>query len=818
MKLTKTIGKMGGGKLAIALVAVLPFACGATTFYVKPDGSDSNNGTSWETAFKTPKKGFDKIHGASENHEVVIAAGTYILTEPCRCAGPLANSGKRVVVRGATGNPADVVLKGNDTFEIIRLSRCVTVADMTISNGSNSNRTDRAAGIRVGATDAGVSIASNCIITACYNAYTNGTKTTDNKALYGGPLYVYQNGLAVDCVVSNNSSIFYGCGVTLDGENATALRCRIEGNVATNTDNSGVAVFGVNGENTHGGRMIDCVVQSNLTAYCAGARNVLWVEGCTFRGNVLDPNAVTAHSSSAMAIGVTGVIVTNCTFVDNRADSGYATIYVTQRRVNILDSRFIGNRVSTYGGAISFNIGSVSAFSSVSNCLFVSNGVATSSSKGGGAIRIDAGCVALANCTFNGNTASRGGAMDIVGSTANSTIVSCTNCVFTENQVYANGGAVRSSYAAQVRFDDCHFVSNNTPTSSDTYGGAISVNQARDGGTCIVLNSMFADNSATTYGGALDAVVEDVGDDAHLVCSNCVFSGNTAGKTGGGVRMTKYTRAILDDCRFVNNATTTQGNGENYGGGAILLYMQQAGGICAISNCVFAGNVSGGRGGAIASTWNGVCFCEIANCVFTNNSSCYQGGAVSFRERSDHDHPFSIRNSLFAFNRTTCADGSDSSGGGLVLVTSNDVEIANCTIVSNTSAYTKTAQSGGVHQRWGGRYVNCIIAYNLTKSGASQDGNWTDARGSFVNCCAWPNTTTHMTAANGCINVDPLFADAANGDFTLRPNSPCRNAGLLEGWMEGATDLAGSPRVSGKGVDIGCYEFFVPSGLFIIFQ
>ena len=40
--------------------------------------------------------------------------------------------------------------------------------------------------------------------------------------------------------------------------------------------------------------------------------------------------------------------------------------------------------------------------------------------------------------------------------------------------------------------------------------------------------------------------------------------------------------------------------------------------------------------------------------------------------------------------------------------------------------------------------------------------------------------------------------------------------GVLEDWMTDATDLAGSKRVSGKGVDMGCYELFVPGGLNII--
>ena len=91
------------------------------------------------------------------------------------------------------------------------------------------------------------------------------------------------------------------------------MGCRIEGNVATNTDNSGVSVFGVTGDKTYGGRLIDCVVQSNRVAYCGGARSVTWIEGCTFRGNSLDPNMPNQHSSSAIALGASGAVVTNCT-------------------------------------------------------------------------------------------------------------------------------------------------------------------------------------------------------------------------------------------------------------------------------------------------------------------------------------------------------------------------------------------------------------------------------------------------------------------------------------------------------------------------
>ena len=724
------------------VAAGLSLGCLATTYYVKPDGSDSNDGKSWEKAFKTPNKGFDIIHGATANHEVVIAAGTYNLTDACRCAGPEVKYNSRVVVRGETGNPADVVLKGNDTFEIVRLSRCVTVADLTISNGSNSNRANRAAGVRVGATDAGLSIVSNCIITACYNAYTNHTLGTDKKEMYGGPAYVYSNGLLVDCVVSNNSAIFYGCGVTLDGVNATALRCRIEGNVATNTDNSGVSVFGVNGESTNGGRLIDCVVQSNRTAYCGGARNVLWIEGCTFRGNSLEPNMPNAHSSSAIAIGASGVVVTNCTIVGNRADGGFATVYINQPNVRVLDSRFIGNTVGQYGGAISFSIASSSSASLVSGCLFDGNSVSLASSKGGGAIRVDAGNVNVANCTFTNNACSNGGAVDIVWNAS-------------------SGGNPNTTTRSRVAF------------------------------------------------------------------TNCLFVGNSARTCGGAVRVAVGAQAAFDHCWILGNKTTYQNYSEVQGGGGVFLYEQQAGGWCAVSNSVVANNVSALRAGGMGHSWCGYAFGEIVNCVFTNNTAAIQGGGLVIREDNKHlhDNPFVVRNSLFAFNRTTqvgtgLTSNSDANGGGIHFVSYNDVILDSCTIVSNDSGYT---MGGGVHHRWSGTITNCVIAFNTVKGNpepvtTGSSGAWAMDASCYQNSCIYPGVPSKFTVENGCVNADPLFVDPAHGDFTLQPGSPCRNVGVLEDWMTDATDLAGSKRVSGRGVDMGCYELFVPAGLYISFR
>lgn len=92
------------------------------------------------------------------------------------------------------------------------------------------------------------------------------------------------------------------------------------------------------------------------------------------------------------------------------------------------------------------------------------------------------------------------------------------------------------------------------------------------------------------------------------------------------------------------------------------------------------------------------CQAAIENCVFTNNVSYRQGGAICLREDSSHKHTdkvATIRNCLVVGNRTTGPSEAAATAGGILLVTYNDVEVANCTVVSNVASYVHNTNSGG---------------------------------------------------------------------------------------------------------------------------
>ena len=191
-----------------------------------------------------------------------------------------------------------------------------------------------------------------------------------------------------------------------------------------------------------------------------------------------------------------------------------------------------------------------------------------------------------------------------------------------------------------------------------------------------------------------------------------------------------------------------------------------------------AGSVSPGdkdadnvRGGAVFATESGTLW----DCVISNNVA--SRGAAGFGG---------------TFNRCLVTGNRVYNNG-----TFRAAEVYDCLIVNNIGNWA------GV---FGGRFYGCTIsgqsagggigesttAYNtILFDNAVQDAA---AKAICINCC----TGGQLRPGAGNIAADPLFVDAANGDFRLRADSPCINAGdATYGAGIGGADFVGAPRVQG---------------------
>ena len=278
---------------------------------------------------------------------------------------------------------------------------------------------------------------------------------------------------------------------------------------------------------------------------------------------------------------------------------------------------FVRNRSFKSGGAIAVkdNTGKVVA----TNCLFERNSIVSSPPKTptiaeGGAIK---GNVEATNCRFISNSVDVSNA---IGGTVATSLggaiagdVTATRCIFSRNSVLATPS-----------FDEKS--SNPNPIAS---GGAVF-------GNVVANQCTFSENEAfTPYGYTASAAgfpvlaipVVNLTDDAPEVEIPLVGVGVSSGgaMAGGSV--------VAVNCGFSLNESATgkidKKNGTGSGGGGAIYVLR---GASSLVNCVFSGNTSGVRGGAIHSAAKDfVDSVVISNCTFVDNGvgEGFRGAALS---------------------------------------------------------------------------------------------------------------------------------------------------------------------------------------------
>ncbi len=270
--------------------------------------------------------------------------------------------------------------------------------------------------------------------------------------------------------------------------------------------------------------------------------------------------------------------------------------------------------------------------------------------------------------------------------------------------------------------------------------------------------------------------------------SNCIIRGNAIGTDmnvwGCGAYLTGGT---LEDCEISGNLLSVKLQNLNYrvmAGGGVWM----SGGT--LRNCAVISNV-------VSSLF--------PPSQIDSPSSHQLGGGI-------YAEGGRIVNCLVAGNSAT-----NSAGGGLCA--NGTVIVSNCTFTANEAG----TYGGGLLAIYGlSSFVNTAFASNEASEGGPQI--WPRAgsgTASFTACFA-PEGDIPDGNQN-VLGTDARFRNAAAWDFRPSTVSPLRNAGLYDAsWMDGATDLAGNPRVDHyKGarglVDIGCYEApYVPSATILL--
>ncbi len=233
---------------------------------------------------------------------------------------------------------------------------------------------------------------------------------------------------------------------------------------------------------------------------------------------------------------------------------------------------------------------------------------------------------------------------------------------------------------------------------------------------------------------------------ASATITGCQFSDNAA----FGLRLASGTAAIVTGCTF--NSATVNARGES---AAIRAFDSQLD----VRGCTIGNR----NGNGIESYQSEL---AVRSSRFVNNLSSNNGGAIAIYW--SEENTVSIDSCLFSGNQAA-------NGGGLYLAQVGTLGISHSTFVNNEK---------GIYANVEGNFVgpitlsDCIIAFSTAGPGID------DASGILsptISCTDlfgnaggdWIGELGGQLGARGNIAQDPLFCDAASGEFTIAASSPC---------------------------------------------
>ena len=471
--------------------------------------------------------------------------------------------------------------------------------------------------------------------------------------------------------------------------------------------------------------------------------------------------------------------IKDSSYTNNTFDGSGAVFATRIPKVNttstlmVKNTHFIGNSATESGGAISnFNILNVTGSEFKDNNATV--GVdAKGLIEGGGAIFLGSESETKIDTTiFAGNSSkTNGGAIGMrLGANGNNSAAKLNiSATFDGNHADANGGAIYNTFYANNGLelgDGVTVAGNFTKNSAGKNGGAIFNDGAKDnignaGGVMTIRDSVFSENTATTWGGAifnsgtltLGDGVSFTGNSAYAggavwndgkmeIAAGTKFVGNNSKHSagalynsstgtlgdligvifenntavfGGAINNSKTSTGIkggtidlISESHFIGNSA-----GSNQGGA-----IRNQGTISKIEKSVFDSNVAG-NGGAINNGTLGSVVEGIYKTKFINNTAIAAGGNHQGGAITNAGHIGIIDETVFESNRAGKIGGAianvtpQNNGSGLA-----KVNIANSTFTGNVAG-----ESGGAIYNATGGAVSLAGENTFTGNMAGGVGN-----------------------------------------------------------------------------------------------
>ena len=583
----------------------------------------------------------------------------------------------------------------------------------------------------------------------------------------GGGVWLSDGCVVSNCLLTHNRAKTYGGGA-FAFHGGLVLNCEVVTNRAL--DGAGVYLYG-------SGEAANCLVRDCVADNTGGG--IYLYDGGTMNNCTVARNTANDSFMSGEAAGVhcenstinNSIIMLNLPFRNLKRDNSNVRYTDTTEDVtNGVDGCIAADPLFTDASTNDFTLQSSSPCKNAGNNTYAPTNVSPYDVAGNPRIvggTVDMGAyevqtVVLPDVVYVDASVGSSGA-GTNWATAFKTIqegvdaVSTTGTVWVTNGVYDAGGTVTPGYALTNRVCITNAIvlqSVNGPVVTVIKGAAGSngsndVDSIRgvfmDGGC--TLNGFTVTNGYTMASGNVDYDRSGGGVwmTTNCTASNLIVRGNSA-RRGGGV--------CVEGAGAALNNSTVSGNlaMDSVGGGGILLY---SGAL--VNNCTLNGNSSGGDGGGALLFDGGT----LNNCLVSENTANTESASIG--------------------------------GGGIYIYL--DGIVNNCTVISNAANGT----GDGVYMD-SGEVNNCIVWEG------NNNAIYNDF-GSPVRYTCASDGVTHGT--DGCITNNPLFVDAAGGNFKLQDSSACINTGDDAYAPTNVTpvDLAGVPRILDGTVDMGAYEF-----------